>query len=284
VLLATCDAFPDVAPWDGDLVHQLGTRGIRAVCRPWTQADPAEPWDAVLLRLTWDYPQRWPEFQRWLDALEAAGQTVWNTPDVVRWNAHKSYLRDLEGRGIPIPPTVWCPRGEARSLSGILASQGWANAVAKPAVSADAHHTRRVSANGADDAWFQSLCAQRDMLVQPFLPAIQQEGEWAFVFLGGAFCHAVLKRPASGDWRVQPRFQGTARAVEPPPDRLRFAERVMAQAPKSLYARVDVIWQDGEPMLMELELIEPYLFLDKVPGSAGRFADAIAKRLQAWQD
>ncbi|MHB8632849.1 MAG: ATP-grasp domain-containing protein [Thermoplasmatota archaeon] len=274
LLLATYDGVPDGRPWDGELVGELGRRGIAARPVPWDRA--GTDWSGVVLRNTWDYPARWPEFLAWMERLDREGVPMWNPLPIVRWNAHKSYLRDLGRKGIPIPPTSWVRAGSSDTLSSRLASAGWEEAVVKPAISADARDTRRIRLDDAasHEAWFRNLVATRDALIQPFLPAVLG-GEWAFVFVAGAFSHAVLKRPRSGDWRVQPRLGGTANLVEPASHQLEFAERVAAAVPDCLYARVDAVWADGKGLLMELELIEPYLYLDLAPEGAARLAAAI---------
>jgi glutathione synthase/RimK-type ligase-like ATP-grasp enzyme len=277
LLLATCREVPDGQPWDSDLLVQLKQRGIQARALPWDLAAADAGWSGVVLRNTWDYTQRFDEFMAWLSRLEAAEIPVWNAPSVVRWNAHKSYLLDLAAKGVAITPTRLVKAGAKTRLTQLVEKEGWAEIVVKPAVSADAQDTRRIAAAGASahEAWFHQLSAKRDLLVQPFIRAIF-EGEWSFVFFAGRFSHAALKRPAKGEWRVQPRLGAVAEMAKPSPAQVEFARSVIAKAPTCLYARVDAVWAGREPRLMELELIEPHLFLDIARGAPGRFADAIA--------
>lgn len=176
-----------------------------------------------------------------------------------------------------VSPIRLVKAGSPADLSQVMKAEGWAEAVVKPAISADAADTRRVKVGAAraHAPWFKELAVARDVLVQPFVPAIL-EGEWSFVFFAGAFSHAVLKRPAPGEWRVQPRLGVVTSIVEPSTAQLAFARKAVAAAPACLYARVDAVFTADGPLLMELELIEPYLFLDLAPASAARFAKAIA--------
>lgn len=243
-------------------------RGVR-----WNQ------FDAVVIRSCWDYHTRLAEFMEWLDRLEHHGVPVWNPPALLRWNADKTYLRDLAARGIPIVPTRWVSRGEAASLRGVLLAESWRDAVVKPAVSAAAFHTWRVTAEeaAAADPRFRALVAERSVLVQAFVPEIERGGEWSFCFFGGVFSHAVLKRPRPGEFRVQEAHGGTAAPAQAEPELVAQAEAVIAALPTaSVYARVDACLVAGQLRLMELEVLEPSLFLDLEPRAADRFAGAIA--------
>jgi len=205
---------------------------------------------------------------------------VWNPPAVLRWNSHKGYLRDLAARGVPIVPTRWLERGTPVGLARLLRDAAWSDAVVKPAVSASAHGTWRTSFEtaSADQRQLDELLRAGDVMVQPFMSEVRDAGEWSFLFLGGRFSHAVLKRPGAGagDYRVQWEFGGTADAMVPPGNLVADAEAVMTAVPGNpLYARVDGVERDGRLVLMELELIEPHLFLGWDAGAPGRLAAAL---------
>ena len=276
--LATCAQLPALGEDDALLAAELRRRGAEARAAVWD--DPGVRWtdfDRVVLRSCWDYHRRPAEFLAWIDRLEREGVPLSNPPALVRANAHKSYLRALESAGVPILPTAWLARASRVDLASLLAERGWADAVMKPAVSASAHLTSRTSPAraAADQPRLSQMLEEGDVLVQAFAPEIER-GEWSFVFLGGAFSHAVLKRPAAGDFRVQSELGGTAVALEPPPPLLDQAAAVMATVPDGwLYARVDGIERDGRLTVLELELIEPFLFLADHPGAAARLAEAI---------
>jgi glutathione synthase/RimK-type ligase-like ATP-grasp enzyme len=276
--LATFAGEPALTEDDRLLAAELRRRGARAEALVWD--DPAVRWaafDRVVLRSCWDYHRRPAEFLAWIDRLEGEGVPVSNPPALVRANAHKSYLRDLQAAGVPILPTAWLPRGSRADLEAVLAERGWPEAVVKPAVSASAHGTWRTDRARArqDQRLLDEMLERGEALVQPFAPEVARQGEWSFVFLGGGYSHAVLKRPAEGDFRVQTELGGRADALPPPPSLRGQAEAVLQRVEGWLYARVDGIDREGTLVVLELELIEPFLFLADDPAAPSRFAEAI---------
>ncbi len=238
-----------------------------------------EEFQGVVVRSCWDYHHRLEEFLAWVTRLERAGVPLWNPPAVLRWNSHKGYLRDLAARGVPIVATRWLARGRRVGLAQLLRDERWSDAVVKPAVSASATDTWRTSAAtaGADQGRLEELLRAGDVMVQPFIAEVCDPGEWSVIFFGGRFSHAIRKRPAAGDYRVQWEFGGTAAPMAPPPRLVADAEAVMAAVPgRPLYARVDGVERDDRLMLMELELIEPHLFLGWDADATGRLAGALA--------
>ena len=282
IAFATYSTLPGLNDDDRLLIPALEERGITAAPAVWDSPDVCwEDLAGVLVRSCWDYHRRLPEFLAWIARLERLGIPLWNAAAVLRWNSHKAYLRDLAARGVPVVPTRWLWRGSERTdLAALLQREGWREAVVKPAVSASATGTCRTSAGeaAAGQGRLDELVRAGDVMVQPFVPEVADPGEWSLVFLGGRFSHAVLKRPATGDYRVQWEFGGSARAATPPGHLIAAAERVLAAAPApTLYARVDGVERDGGLLLMELELIEPHLFLGWDAGAAGRLAAALAQ-------
>lgn len=275
--LATYRELPLLAADDQLLQTALLRRGYAADAVVWD--DPTVDWqryDAVVVRSCWDYHRRPDDFRGWIDRLERLGVRLWNPPALLRWNLDKRYLRDLADRGVPVVPTVYLERGAAPDLGALLRERGWNEAVVKPAIAATSFHTWRtptVTAT-ADQERFAALLAERALLVQPLLPQIVA-GEWSLLFFDGRFSHAVLKRPAPGDFRSQDEFGGTAERSEPPPGVVGQAQAVLeAIAGPCLYARVDGLLVDGVFTLMELELIEPSLFLGLAPEAAERLVAA----------
>jgi hypothetical protein len=279
IALATCARVPKLTPDDRLLLEALRERGADA--RPAVWDDPGVDWgglDGVVIRSCWDYHLRASEFLGWLAGLEASDVTVWNPPGLVRSNLDKSYLRGFAAAGVPVLPTLWLSRGSRVSLAESLAGEAWSAAVVKPAISASAHRTWRATPATAAEQQsdLDALLADGDVLVQGFAPEIAVPGEWSFVFLAGAFSHAVLKRPAPGDFRVQEEFGGRSEAIPPPPRLLEQARAIVAGIDGPwLYARVDGFERDGTFVLMELELIEPVLFLGLSAAAPARLADAI---------
>ncbi|MDQ6827845.1 MAG: hypothetical protein M3081_03165 [Gemmatimonadota bacterium] len=237
--------------------------------------------DAVIIRSTWDYHLHPIEFKRWLARLRAAEVPVWNSTAIIGWNMDKGYLEHLSLAGIAVVPTVRLTGADTVTLRSVLKRHGWTRAVVKPSVSASAYDTWQTTAELAafGDARVAMMLERSDVLVQPFIEEIDQ-GEWSLVFLGGEFSHAVIKRTAKDDFRVQRECGGSAERAVPRRELIEFGQRVLACAPDAtLYARVDVCLVNGAPMVMELELIEPSLFLDLDAGAPKRFADAILARI-----
>jgi len=280
--LATSAQLPELSEDDRLLLAELRARGTEAEPAVWD--DPQVRWegfDRVVIRSCWDYHRRLPEFLEWLERMERLEVALWNPAPLVRANAHKSYLGELSAAGFPVVPTAAVARGSGASLSGLLHERGWNDVVVKPAVSASAFRTRRVSLREAADPQvqgsFAELLASGDALVQPYVEEIGRRGEWSFVFFGGSYSHAVLKVAADGDFRVQHEFGGELRREPPARSLVDAAERVAGWIPRPwAYARVDGVEAGGRLMLMELELIEPLLFLSCDPAAASRFADAVS--------
>ena len=286
VALVTYEARRDLTDDDRLLADALWARGVRVHALPWS--DPSVRWasyDAVVSRSCWDYFRRADEFHQWLDRLERDGARVFNEVATLRWNADKLYLRDLEACGVPVIPTRWLERGSATSVGELRRTTGWPALVVKPTVSGGAHRTWRTtgSADAIDDARLTTMTGEHPVMVQPLIDSIEREGEWSLVFLGGRYSHAVLKRPRRGDFRVQSEHGGSVEAAEPPPGVIAAAKRVLEQVPTQtaplLYARVDGCVVGGELLLMELELLEPELFLRCAAAAPGRMADALLARL-----
>lgn len=282
IALATSEKFASLTDDDRLLMEPLRALGVSAEAAVWDGSSVEwKQYNAVILRSCWDYHLRLPEFLAWVTGLEKAGVPVWNPPGTIRWNADKSYLRNLERRGVPIVPTLWPEAG--MDLRDALRSLGWERAVIKPRVSATAHRTCLISANGAHSAQplVDELIRGPGVMVQQFMDSIQTRGEWSLVFFAGQFSHAVVKTPKAGDFRVQHDFGGAERAAEAPSAVREAATRAIAALEDiPLYARVDGVESGGQFLLMELELIEPALFLGFAAHAPHRFAKTVADRLR----
>jgi len=283
VALVTCAEFPDLTPDDLLLVSALARRGLKAVPALWD--DPRQRWAehaAVVLRSCWDYHRRAAEFDRWLEQLEREQARVFNPLPTLRWNTHKSYLRDLEAAGIPVVRTMWAAKGSAMTLRQVADSMGWSAMVVKPTISASAFDTWRVAreaTEGSEERFARQL-RDRDLMIQPYLPSIATEGELSFVFIAGAFTHAVRKRPGPGDFRVQEEHGGSAERAALAQDLVLEAARAIRVAPEPpLYARVDGATLGGRLHVTELELIEPTLYFRFEPAAAQRLATALGSAI-----
>lgn len=282
VALATCAAMPGLARDDRHLLTALRRRGLAA--EPVVWEDPLVDWPSVpvtIIRSCWDYAWRLPTFLDWVRAA-AADSAVLNPPEVVRWNAHKGYLVDLAGRGVAAVPTVVLRRGEAADLAELVAEHGWHEAVLKAAVGNSGRYARRLAraAAGRLQPFLDRALAREDMLLQPLVPSVAVAGELSLVFVDDQCTHGVRKRPAAGDFRVHDDYGGSATVEEPSAAALAAARRAMAAAPDAcLYGRVDLVeGPDGEPLVMELELIEPELFFRFSAEAVERMADGIVSR------
>ena len=280
--LATAAHLPGIQPDDAHLAHSLRQLGIEPVSCTWN--DPDIDWsrfDAVLIRTMWDYFKHYADFLRWLDRLPVP--TI-NPAPLLRWNSDKRYLLGLARHGVDIIDSTIAPAGQ---LHATLAPMLGQDVVVKPTVSGGAWHTvRGVVGDAAFAQAIAPLPAQLDYLVQPYVPAIAAEGEWSLLFFDNRYSHAVIKRPARGDYRVQGDFGGTAEPVEPDPSILAAAQRALAAVaaighPDHAYVRVDGVQVDGRFAIMELEMIEPGLHLVHRPDAAERFAGNLQARLRA---
>lgn len=287
IAFVTCAKYPDLHPSDDQLRAELTRRGWTLQPAVWT--DPDFDWttpNAILIRSPWDYYEQPDAFRQWLERMEAQQVRLWNPAALVRWNLNKTYLRALNHTaGIPILPTHWfATTDDPATLPAVLQQLGWDEVVLKPAVSAGAYRTYRFSAS--DAAAMVPALAEilhgSEALVQPFAPEIVRVGEYSLFFFGGRFSHAVLKSPKAGDYRVQPQYDSHVQGIVPTPDHLWQAQAVVDAIPHPwLYARVDGILRtqpDGsqQHLLMELEVIEPHLFLDFADGAVHQFVDALA--------
>jgi len=203
---------------------------------------------------------------------------VLHPPGLLRWNAHETYLRDLHRHGVPTVPTLWVERPTAASVADALETFGTSTVVVKRQVGACAAGQVRAQIGSVVGPLPDAPC-----MIQPFLDAAAEHGETSLLYFDGTFSHAVRKLPAKGDYRVQSVFGGTELDHEPTPDERRVADHVLAALPEpALYARIDLMaGNDGEQKVMEVELIEPYLYPLQGPELGAHFAAALDRRLSS---
>jgi glutathione synthase/RimK-type ligase-like ATP-grasp enzyme len=276
IALATHRALPQLSDDDRLAAQELRAQGAIVESAVWDS--PLVDWtqyDAIILRSTWDYHLRRDDFEYWLAHLDAVGAAVFNPTSLVRWNIDKHYLGDLATRGVQIAPTMFLERGDA-TLDQLFAQLEWSDVVIKPTISANGHETRRVASryDEADSQWFQRVHGGHELLVQPFLDEIVQQGEWSFMFFAGQYSHAVL-RATPAEFTGQ-RDHGKLLTDHPRGVIIQQAESVTEHLPNGwLYARVDGFERDGSLVVTEVELIEPSLYLGQHPSAPRRFATAI---------
>jgi glutathione synthase/RimK-type ligase-like ATP-grasp enzyme len=265
------------------LGEALGRLGLTSRRLDWARADV--DWTqvgAAVFRTTWDYFLRPAAFAAWLDRAARATRLI-NCEELVRWNLDKRYLADLAARGVRIVPFRVVERGDPRPLADHLAVEGWEEAVLKPVVSGAGRETHRIEPGRAAEVepTFRRLVAAEAMLLQPFQCAVLEDGERSLVVIGGSVTHAVRKVARPGEFRVHDDHGGTVHPHAPTPAEIAFAEVAVAACdPAPRYARVDLVRaSDGEPALMELELIEPELFFRFYQPAADALATEIAREL-----
>lgn len=282
VALVTYEKLPTLIEDDQLLVKALAEIGIEGRAAIWSDENIAwDSFDALVIRSPWDYFVRPVEFRRWLDARIASGVTLMNPGEVLRWNFDKAYLGELGAKGVELVPTIVVPKGARRDVAALARARGWDDVVVKPTISGGAYLTHRFRV--ADAAKYAGEIAKtledRGLLIQPFLPEIA-DGELSLLFFDGVFSHAVRKRAAAGDYRVQFQYGGTNEDAEVTAELVEGARRCLAAAPaETVYGRVDGVVREGRFLLMELEIFEPLMFLARHPEAPGRFARAIARRL-----
>ena len=293
VAILTCRRLPSFVTWeipdvpalfedDRRLTAAFQAQGDEATSVVWSAATDWRDYDLALLRSTWDYIDDRAGFLAALAAIEHSPCRLFNPLDAVRWNSDKSYLFDLAAWGVPIVPTLPVSPSDAPRLQQQATATGWQRVVLKPRVGAGAAGVRLIPA-AAIATTITELAAGRPnqpFLLQPLIESVISEGEWSFIFLAGAFSHALLKRPAPGDFRAHGIYDGTIAPVIPSPDDLAQAEAIVAALPFDLlYARLDLVRVANRLAIMELELIEPMLYFDQAPDAAGRLARAARSRL-----
>lgn len=266
--LATCLAYPEPPPSLLPLAHALERQNINVRFTPWQQ-QPQTPW--LLPIAAWDYASAPEQFANWL--TQTNGRFI-NPPGLMLWNMHKSYLKDLAGKGVSTVPTLCVPAGQAADAA---AASGWTDMVWKPAVGQSGKQVIRpgTCAPPPDTAAYAG-----GVIIQPFMPEITRYGETCLIFFNGRFSHAVQRRPASGEWRTNTAYGASVHPVRPAKHALSAAETLLAGLPEMpVYARVDGIMTPRRFILNELELIEPALYLDKAQGAVERFARILLEKI-----
>ena len=275
--------LPDLDDDERRLIPALEEVGVVAEARVWD--DPSVRWDEfrlVVIRSTWDYAERRDAFLTWCSRVPQ----VLNAVPVLTWNTDKTYLRELAGAGIPTVPTTWV--GIGSSAGSVLLPEG--ELVVKPSVSSGSQNTSRY---GNDDraaarTHVQRLLSDgRVVMVQPYIHSVDAEGETGLIYIDGTFSHAIrkgalLRTTGTTTDRLWALEDISQRAPEA--DELAVAEATLDALPwpraALLYARVDLVRdREGAPLLLELELAEPSLFLGLGSGAAARLAAAITSRL-----
>ncbi|NCG20964.1 MAG: hypothetical protein GWP91_18295 [Rhodobacterales bacterium] len=279
--------LPDWEVDDRPLHAALEARGITWSQPPWN--DPNVDWssfDIALIRTTWDYAADREAFVAWAERIQRQTRLVHNA-EIILWNTDKHYLADLEANGVAIAPTVWLEQGNTLSIGAIMADRGWQRGFLKPIFGQSARETLRFDAteDGIQQAQahVDRLCAHEGLMLQPYLPAVETEGEFSAIFYDGKLAQIVQKIPVTGDYRVMDDFGATDQPATLDDAGLNACQRALEGVPAHfdlLYARVDLLKDlDENWVLTELELVEPSLFFRHAPHTAEQLVEALLKRV-----
>ncbi|HWM29526.1 MAG TPA: hypothetical protein VNQ14_13770 [Woeseiaceae bacterium] len=262
-------------------IPPLQARGWQVDWVPWRSASVEwSRFDAVYIGTPWDYPQDVQRFLRVLERIDASKAVLVNDIELVRWGVRKTYLRELEARGAAIVPSLWGKRLSAGELPSFFDTLGAERLVIKPVVSTNATDTFLLERNDVLEKTSHAerplleVFSQREFVVQPFIANIREEGEYSLFYLGGKYSHAIQKVPRRGDFRVQEEHGASIIAVDPDSFLIDCADAILGLVePLPVYARCDLVrGSDGNLLLMELELIEPSMYLRMQREAPERFA------------
>jgi glutathione synthase/RimK-type ligase-like ATP-grasp enzyme len=279
---------PELTEDDKILAEYLKQKNISVTVVLWD--DQEIDWlkfDAVILRSMWDYFEKPKEFDEWLNRMLAIDCLVLNPVPVVKWNQNKNYFDDFTRKGFALPPYFICTQ-KGISLKSVLEKNGWEKAVVKPAISGGSYNTwvTTRASTMSDEQRFRDLLLSGNVIVQKFVEEIITKGEVSLIFFDKEFSHAICKKAKAGDFRVQSQFGGTVESVQPEANIISKATEIIRSVNEPLlYGRVDgVIADNGAFLLMELELIEPNLFVATNPKACENFYTALINQLAIYNE
>jgi glutathione synthase/RimK-type ligase-like ATP-grasp enzyme len=279
VAIITYKDAPNLSDSDSVLIWHLAEKGFHAEPVQWDSKTDWSKYDCLVIRSCWDYHLRAKEFMQWLDLLQKQNITVWNPIEILRWNHKKNYLKELTEKGIDIIPTVWLEKDSSLQLADILRENNWEKAAIKPIIGASAHNIFLASMSDATllQEKLDEMLKHSEVMIQPFIKEIQTGGELSIMFIGGEYSHTVVKMPKENDFRSN-YFGSAVKLTQPSKEILEQAKKVYSTIDVPLlYARVDGVNVNNNLLLMEFELIEPYLFFEHFPEAGEKFAEALGK-------
>ena len=283
IILTTCTQWPDLSTSDQLFAKALVDQGFRVTIAPWNKdQEPFDIADVIILRSNWDYHYHLNEFIGWLKKYSKK-KIIFNHPTLVLWNLDKSYLQQLQARGMPtadmriIEPSV-------SEIEKTCKKLGWQRAVIKPLIGASGHNVYLVDYTDLHNLYkkIEKLHDQSRIIIQEFMPEVTEFGEISSIFFNGQFSHAILKKPAKEDFRCNSQYNATYQSYSLAHPHIQQAIKsleVLSRIP--LYTRVDGVLRNNQFILMELELNEPHLFLDYDPQSSELFTKALIYRLNS---
>ena len=268
---------------DQVLLEFLKAKGLDMTMVVWTDVEVNwADYDLAVLKSPWDYFDKIDRFYDWLNNLDQLNVPLLNPVEIVKWNSDKHYLREIADAGLPVTTTLYLEKGEKPDLARCFDKLQSEILIVKPCISGGSKNTIKITRSNLTEVnlLVRDYLREEAYMVQPFLTEIESQGEWSFLFFNGSFSHNLLKKAKPGDFRVQHYLGGSIHAEPAPAHLLRSAEKYVKQFAKDcLYARVDGLEINGEFVLMELELIEPFLFLFTNPDSYQNYFDALIKMI-----
>lgn len=283
--LVTFKESPGLTPDDSLLPKPFAEAGIEAAAAPWD--DENINWaefDVILIRSPWNYFKLPDKFSGWLTGLEKINAPVINPIPILRKNMHKTYMRELNEKGVKIPHTAFFEKGVEPNF-GKLSHIRTKELIIKPIISGGAWNTSRLSWSEEEiiEDTVYALINTHGVMVQEFIPEVVEKGEWSHIYFNGEYSHSLLKRAKPGDYRVQDDHGGTVHEEKPPAGMLEQVDEIVRKIDDDpVYARIDGVDVKGEFTLMELELLEPELFFRTGKDSIQKFIGAIKNRMN-WE-
>ena len=278
IALLTCAALPNLRQSDQFLITALARHSIDAKPVVWNDQNIVwTDFEYLIFRNTWDYYEKEIDFNVWLHKIQALQIKTLNPIAVINQNKHKFYLRNLELAGIKILPTVFIDKTNTLDIEAVIPGN-WQKAVIKPAFSAGSYQTEVFNSSDCSNIThkYKTIAAEKELLLQQFMPEIQSCGETSFIFFNKKYSHSVNKMPAAGDFRIQEQFGGLYTLVHPNQSLIDQAQKVVETFFEPLlYARVDGIIINNQLHLMEIECIEPDLYFDLDKNAQTRFVAEI---------
>ncbi len=270
---------PTVESEDDKLLLFLKEKGLNIEKVIWNDEQINwENYQLAILKSPWDYFDLYEDFKSWLNLLEGKNIRLLNPIDIVRWNADKHYLKEIELAGLNITPSIFINNSDEINLNAFFEKFNTDKLIVKPCVSGGAKNTFKVTIDNVEavNEKLSLLIQNEDFIIQPFLPEILENGEWSFIFFNGIYSHTLVKKAKQGDFRVQPAHGGSVHIQNPDQALIEIAaEYVKLFAKDCLYARVDGTFVNNQFLLMELELIEPFLFLNTAPQNYENYYNAL---------
>jgi glutathione synthase/RimK-type ligase-like ATP-grasp enzyme len=274
------DRFDEFGVYDNLLDKPMADCGWKTSHISWREKNVDwKQFDAVIIRSTWDYQEDADLFMQVLSEIEESGTVLLNSLAIAQWNINKNYLKEVESKGASIIPTIWLEKFDYSLVESYFEYFKTDQLVIKPTISANSDNTFWLKKESFKDhkKLLETSLINRQLMVQPFIPAIIDEGEYSVFYFASNYSHCILKTPKSGDFRVQEEHGGILQSIDPSQALLSAASKALKTIPeKVLYARIDLVRHNEKFQIMEIELIEPSLYFNLDNNAAGRFAKHFA--------